>query len=1084
MKTIDIFISSTFKDMDAERDLVVSVLKPAVESALSQRHINALVRIVDLRWGVNTQDVPEEQRENKVLNECLDYIRTSKPFFIGFIGERYGWVPPAEQWNRIVESMSDEERLMMGDDVNDVRSVTELEMLFGVLNDRNALESSFFFLRTPDVYQQMDPVVKSVFCDKDPVSHNRLDKLRHKIRETYNECGYTGNVIDYDCEWDGASLIIDENIIKGIVEPLVRSIMSNIEIDETEQTEIDDIIGNDKTLIEEKCSYYIPDSDLLNTIIEHLGSSVSPIVIQAEDGMGKSSLLAYLYNLFSGDDNWLPMIHFSSKNGHESFCEVMLRKFLWQLPIDGCPKFPLSVESHPGLLMKYQISAADMLDKRILLLIDNVQYLKSLDKILSDLVQTDKVSVILTSNVHIDFLQDGSNAHYIELPDMTRDVTLSVIAKYMESSHKSLPVKVVTSILNKKTDDGKFAIHSPLWTILLLNHLLCLDLNDFAKIRNIAGVDEAEKISMYLQLIIDRAPSDVSQMPEYIAKSFDLEQERLVADLFLNEIRLGYTTLDRLRERFVGSLPLMTYQKIKKAFSPLLTVEYQAGVAKLDSDILESGVKEPCRDVPADEMGLWNYLFGRSIRLVQVLNLLSECGTEQACDVIGCELNYSVAFFSQEIMTEIQTAAKSAEWSELSMIFKDKSPVQAFVTCLSRYRQEPSGNNILLLSVAYWHLNSQSQFFLENVNDRNTYSQVLYNLDRAFNEMNVIPLTSLIAVLANGLYFGVKANFEKRFCRNLTDAIHYYALQEQSAWILYRNNHGSYALTYNYAARLDENSAYWLERGSSSNQQQRYMSTGLAKNGLSIGLFEDLYKVNPSDELKLDIAMAKVRKSSLLMDIDNDAAIEWNEHLIDQLLLDIAIPGITRQLAFACDYQARVLIRQGKTLQASDSITKAIDILRSEHCAHPDDVMVLHSLTTVLKTRADVSAHSHTLSKEDVNEIQHYAFKALEANPNDSVALSHLLMSLVLDMYCHAENKDSEGLFELAQQTLQLMGSVLPTGNNIRCLELQYFIPGLDYVLRTIQKPQAIHIAEMYSALRSELMNRRLVSQNYLPSLC
>ena len=67
MEKIQIFISSTFKDMDAERDMVNHFVKQRIEKELARYSIFKSIEIVDLRWGVNTQDLPEDERENKVL---------------------------------------------------------------------------------------------------------------------------------------------------------------------------------------------------------------------------------------------------------------------------------------------------------------------------------------------------------------------------------------------------------------------------------------------------------------------------------------------------------------------------------------------------------------------------------------------------------------------------------------------------------------------------------------------------------------------------------------------------------------------------------------------------------------------------------------------------------------------------------------------------------------------------------------------------------------------------------------------------------------------------------------------------------
>ena len=55
-KYIKIFLSSTFRDMDAERDAIMNRVRPTVAQQLKPHGIN--VDFIDLRWGVNTQQVP------------------------------------------------------------------------------------------------------------------------------------------------------------------------------------------------------------------------------------------------------------------------------------------------------------------------------------------------------------------------------------------------------------------------------------------------------------------------------------------------------------------------------------------------------------------------------------------------------------------------------------------------------------------------------------------------------------------------------------------------------------------------------------------------------------------------------------------------------------------------------------------------------------------------------------------------------------------------------------------------------------------------------------------------------------------
>lgn len=52
MGKITIFVSSTFKDMDAERDMMENFVKSEIKKRLAAHNIMKDVDIVDLRWGV------------------------------------------------------------------------------------------------------------------------------------------------------------------------------------------------------------------------------------------------------------------------------------------------------------------------------------------------------------------------------------------------------------------------------------------------------------------------------------------------------------------------------------------------------------------------------------------------------------------------------------------------------------------------------------------------------------------------------------------------------------------------------------------------------------------------------------------------------------------------------------------------------------------------------------------------------------------------------------------------------------------------------------------------------------------------
>ena len=84
MKTI--FVSSTFADMQQERNLIHTRIMPEINDSLREQGESA--KFLDFRWGVNTESLDEESAMRKVLSTCFDGILNSS-YVIVFIGNRY-----------------------------------------------------------------------------------------------------------------------------------------------------------------------------------------------------------------------------------------------------------------------------------------------------------------------------------------------------------------------------------------------------------------------------------------------------------------------------------------------------------------------------------------------------------------------------------------------------------------------------------------------------------------------------------------------------------------------------------------------------------------------------------------------------------------------------------------------------------------------------------------------------------------------------------------------------------------------------------------------------------------------------------
>lgn len=134
-RQIRVFISSTFTDMQAERENLAKYVFPKVKEYARKHGVD--FDFVDLRWGITE----EEAHQGKVIECCLKSIDNCRPLFIGMLGGNYGWIPE----NQELEKNPDITLYfpwitpLIGD-----RSMTEIEIVYGAFMQES---NSLFFIR-------------------------------------------------------------------------------------------------------------------------------------------------------------------------------------------------------------------------------------------------------------------------------------------------------------------------------------------------------------------------------------------------------------------------------------------------------------------------------------------------------------------------------------------------------------------------------------------------------------------------------------------------------------------------------------------------------------------------------------------------------------------------------------------------------------------------------------------------------------------------------------------------------------------------------------------------------------------------
>ena len=261
-----VFISSTFRDMHAERDYLVKFVFPKLRRLCESRGV--IWGEVDLRWGV-----PDEAAaEGKVLPICLEEINRCRPYFISLLGERYGWVPDS-----IPDELLEREDWLQ-EQFQKQKSVTELEILHGVLRNPNMAGHAFFYFRDPAYVETVPEKDLQDYRSTDPADVEKLRQLKEHIRESgfplqenYPSPETLGNMVLKDL-----TEVINERWPEGSEpDPLTREALDHAAYARSRER------------------VYIGRHDSFARLDEHAsGTTDQPLVILGESGSGKSALLA------------------------------------------------------------------------------------------------------------------------------------------------------------------------------------------------------------------------------------------------------------------------------------------------------------------------------------------------------------------------------------------------------------------------------------------------------------------------------------------------------------------------------------------------------------------------------------------------------------------------------------------------------------------------------------------------------------------------------------------------------------------------------------------------------------------------
>ncbi len=272
-RVIRVFVSSTFRDMQAERDELVLRIFPQLRRLCEERGVTW--GEVDLRWGIT-----EEQAERgEVLPICLAEIKRCRPYFIGLLGERYGWIPDA-----IPQQVLDREPwIARYSDGNDRKSVTELEILHGVLNNPEMANHAFFYFRDPKYIATVPADHLNDFASEDDERAAKLLRLKDTIRQAYRR----GELKRLPSENYRDAKALGEHVLADFTALINRLYPLGQQPSPLAQEQMDH-----EAFARSRASVYIGRQEYFDRIVTHATGDGPPLVVLGESGSGKSALLA------------------------------------------------------------------------------------------------------------------------------------------------------------------------------------------------------------------------------------------------------------------------------------------------------------------------------------------------------------------------------------------------------------------------------------------------------------------------------------------------------------------------------------------------------------------------------------------------------------------------------------------------------------------------------------------------------------------------------------------------------------------------------------------------------------------------
>ncbi|XP_038079413.1 telomerase protein component 1-like isoform X2 [Patiria miniata] len=353
-KTVRIFVSSTFRDFHAEREVLIKEVFPDLRAWCEKRRLYLVD--VDLRWGV-----PKDTTSEDTLRMCLGeidrcYADNIMPFFLNMTSERCGWIPGLGE---VPENLQQEYRWISG------LSVTEMEIMHGAYRKDNY--NSIFAMRDATFLGTLPEKYHNDFVDSNPVASQKLKMLKDMLTDRFPD----NRVFKYHCKFGGIDVDTGKVQMEGL-DDFKKKIFEFFKMRVEEQYPLDENAKLDPyeqqreahdAFMKSRSAIVIGRNDILQKMEDFVTdiSTGVPLLLLGGPGSGKSSIMARVADVAvnkagsgeipgGGDKGWHIFYHFVGAIPGSTDIEKMLKRLLRELKMCNDSNMPKDYETAAQLV--------------------------------------------------------------------------------------------------------------------------------------------------------------------------------------------------------------------------------------------------------------------------------------------------------------------------------------------------------------------------------------------------------------------------------------------------------------------------------------------------------------------------------------------------------------------------------------------------------------------------------------------------------------------------------------------------------------------------------------------------------------